>query len=102
MKPPVALDSVTVPAHARVRSIGTDVGAVVPWKATGATLGTTPEAGTYVASNPAAFTDPSDENVTYSWPLGDVTDMPDREPVMVSVSADDDVLEVPEYTLTKS
>jgi len=48
--------------------------------------------GAYVASNPAVFADPSDENVTYSFPLGDVTDMRPLEPVMVSTSgANDDV-----------
>ena len=96
---PVASDKIMLPEHAVLgAAMGTEVSAIT----TG--LGVPPGAdnGAYVASNPAVFAEPSDENVTYSWPLGDVTEMPDREPVMVSVSADDDVPEVPEYTLTKS
>ena len=97
-----------LPEHGVVMSaMGTEVPpgkaiglAVSPGKATGATLGTVPEAGAYAASNPAAFAEPSDENVTYSWPLGDVTDITDLEPVIVSTSGADD--EVPEYILTKS
>ena len=77
-------------------AMGTEVSAIT----TG--LGVPPGAddGAYVASNPAVFAEPSDENVTYSWPLGDVTDVPDLEPVIVSTSGAAD--EVPEYILTKS
>ena len=63
----------------------------------------TPEADNevYVASKPSPFTDPSDVNATYSWPLGDVTVTGDvLVPVIVSRSGADDV--VPLKTLTKS
>jgi hypothetical protein len=85
-----------------VRSNGTAVGKGVPWKITGAKLGTAPgrEDKLYVASKPAASTDPSDEKTIYSWPLGDVTVTPDLVPVIVSASGAD--AETPLYTLTKS
>ena len=68
------------------------------WTATGATLGV--EAEVYIASNPALFTDPSDEKTTYSRPLGDVTVTLALVPVTVSASGAD--AEAPLYTLTKS
>ena len=74
--------------------------------ATGAMVGAALAAGAgadevYIASKPASFTDPSDEKSTVSgWPLGDVTVMPDRVPVMVAASCAND--EAPLYTLTKS
>jgi len=101
-KLPVALDSVVLPEHATVgRAMGT-LDAGVDGKSTGATLGTAPgvEDELYVASKPAAFTDPSDEKTTYSRPLGDVTDTPDLVPVIDSASGAD--AEAPLYTLTKS
>ena len=99
MKLEEELVSVTVPAQACARPIGTAVG---DGSTTGAGLGTAPgvDAELYVASNPAAFTDPSDEKATYSWPLGDDTVTPDLVPVMVSASGAVD--DMPLYTLTKS
>ena len=94
---PVAPDKIVLPEHAILGvSMGTEVSAITIG------LGVPPgaEDGAYSASNPAAFAEPSDENVTYSWPLGDVTDITDLEPVIVSTSGADD--EVPAYILTKS
>ena len=104
-KPPAAPDSDVLPEHAPVgRATGAGVPSLAPGlgTATGARLGTAPgvDAELYVASNPAAFTDPSDEKATYSWPLGDDTVTPDLVPVMVSASGAVD--DMPLYTLTKS
>jgi hypothetical protein len=60
-----------------------------------------PEAEVYVASNPAPFTDPSEENTTYSWPVSDVTVTGDGL-VPVTDSKSGAVDDVPPYTLTKS
>jgi len=58
-----------------------------------------PEAEVYVASKPAPFTDPSDVNTTYSWPLGDVTVTGD-DLVPVNVSRSGAVDALPPYTFT--